>query len=220
MTDQKIGELGTTTAPNAKIWRIPVESVDGTQNARVTGDQISEGWRTIGIPAAAFTPRSANGCADLAKSNGASNQPDVPYLAFDGSAKEYAGFHFPLPESYKAASVLRARFKWRRASGTGAANVVWGVRGLSVGDSESPAQNFGSDATVTAAADTTTADFDISGWTGDITLAGTPAGGEIVFLEVFRDGASGDDTLNSVDAWLTGVELQYQVERADDRVPS
>lgn len=220
MADQKIGELTTGTSSNAKDYWLAGESVAGDANRKVNGDMIMAGYRTISLPVGALTPRSANGCAALAVDNGASNQPDIPYLAFDGAAKEYAGVHFDLPQSYKAGSTLRARFKWRRASGTGAANVVWGLRGLAVGNSESPEQDFGSDATVTAAADTTTAEFAFSDWTSALTLANSPQPGDLCFLEAFRDGASGSDTLNSVDAWLTSIELQYEVERADDRVPA
>jgi len=218
MADTAIKDLTAGTAPDAKTYVMAGQS--GSNDRKFTGDQIMAGWQTVSIGAPSLTPRSADGCAALATSNGASGQPDVPYLAFDGAAKEYASICFVLPNSYKTSSVLRARFKWRRASGTGAANVVWGVRGIAIADSESPAQNFGADATVTDAADTTTADFAFSDWTGNITLAGTPAGGQLAFIEVFRDGAAGGDTLDAVDAWLTAVELQFETERADDRVPS
>lgn len=213
-TDKKISEFDAGTAADAKQAKIAANG-----DKFYTGDQVMAGWQTVSISAPSLQPRSTNGCAAVAFSNGASNQPDVPYLAFDGAAKEYAGICFVLPLSYESNTALRARFKWRRASGTGAANVVWGARGLAVADSASPAQNFGSDATVTDAADTTTADFAFSDWISDITLAGSPAGGQLAFIEVFRDGASGSDSLDSVDAWLTAVELQFKTERADDRVP-
>lgn len=164
------------------------------------------GKMAIPIPASALIPRSSNGSAVLATSAGASNQPDVPYLAFDGAAKEYAGFLVRMPKSWNEGTVTAA-FSWRRASGTGAANVVWGMRALAISDNESPAANFGSDATVTDAASTTTANFNLSGETGACTIAGTPAEGDLVFFEVFRDGASGSDTLNSIDAWLSSVTL-------------
>lgn len=164
------------------------------------------GKMAIPIPASALVPRSANGCAVLATTAGAANQPDVPYLAFDGAAKEYAGFLLRMPKSWNEGTVTAA-FSWRRASGTGAANVVWGIRAVAISDNESPAANFGSDATVTDAANTTTANFNLSGETGACTIAGTPAEGDLVFFEVFRDGASGSDTLNSVDAWLSSVTL-------------
>ena len=164
--------------------------------------------QTIFIPAAAMTPRSANGCATLATSNGASNQPDVPYLAFDGAAVEYAGFQVWMPKGWDE-GVIKAQFAWRRASGTGAANVVWGIRALAVSNSDSPAAAFGTGATVTSPADTATADFVLSAETGECTIGGSPAEGDLVFFEVYRDATNGSDTLDAVDAWLTGVKLIY-----------
>ena len=173
------------------------------------------GKTAIPIPASAITPRSANGCAGLAVSNGASNQPDVPYLAFDGAAKEYAGFLLRMPKGWNEGPVTAA-FSWRRASGTGAANVVWGIRAVAVADNDTPAANFGSDATVTDAASTTTANFNLSGETGNCTVAGSPGAEELVFFEVFRDGAAGGDTLDAVDAWLSGLTLFITTDAHND----
>lgn len=168
------------------------------------------------VPAAAMRPRSANGPAALATSNGASNQPDTPYLAFDGAAAEYAiiGWLY-LPESYDAGTI-RAKFAWRRASGTGAANVVWGIRAVAISDNASPAVNFGTGATVTDAASTTTANFNLSGWTSACTIGNTPSKGDLFAIEVYRDGAAGGDTLNSVDAWLSAVIVEFGVDAWDD----
>lgn len=173
------------------------------------------GKTAIPIRAAAMLPRSANGCAPLTSSAGASDQPDVPYLAFDGAAKEYATFEIPMPKSWNEGTVT-ADFTWRRASGTGAANVVWGIRAVAVSDNETPAAAFGSDATVTDAASTTTANVCKSGETGACTIGGTPSEGDLVLFEVFRDGASGSDTLNSVDAWLTAITLYVTLNETND----
>lgn len=169
----------------------------------------------IPIPATVLTPRSANGCASLAQSNGAANQPDVQYLAFDGAAKEFAGFTFQLPTSWDGGTVT-AKFSWRRASGTGAADVVWGIRAVAVSDNESPAVNFGSDATVTDDAKTTTANFSLSGETAVCTIGNSPVAGDLVFFEVFRDGAHASDTLDAVDAWLSMVTLFLGTVKAND----
>lgn len=173
------------------------------------------GKESIPVPCTGMTPRSANGCAPIALSTGAANQPDVPFMAFDGAAKEYASFLMRMPKSWNESTITVA-FDWRRASGTGAANVVWGVRAAAVSDNETPAITFGSDATVTDAASTTTANFNLSGETAACTIAGSPAEGDLVFFEVFRDGAAGGDTLDAVDAWLTGVTLFITLNETND----
>jgi hypothetical protein len=164
------------------------------------------GKTAIHVAAKDITPRSANGCAVLATSNGAANQPDIPYLAFDGVVKEYAGFYRKMPKGWDEGTVT-ATFDWRRASGVGAANVVWGIRAVAVSDADSGAATFGADATVTDAASTTVANFNLSAETAACTIGGTPAELDLVFFEVFRDGAAGADTLDTVDAWLSGITL-------------
>lgn len=173
------------------------------------------GKSSLYLSARELTPRSANGCAAIATSNGASGQPDVPYLAFDGAAKEFAQFVLKMPKAWDAGAVTFS-FDWRRASGTGAADVVWGARALAVSDNDTPVANFGSDATVTSAAKTTTANFVESAETAALTVGGTPAKTDLVFFEVFRDGAAGADTLNAVDAWLSGVTLYYTTNALND----
>lgn len=190
------------------------EAQTGTDTARaVTPAGLAaaacyQGKRSIYLPAAALRPRVTNGCGTLATTTGASNQPDIDYLPFDGAAAEYAKAVIRMPTDWNA-STLTAKFDWRRASGTGAANVVWGIRAVCVADNESPAANFGTGATVTDAASTTAANFNLSSETSACTVAGTPAAGELMFLEVYRDGASGSDSLDAVDAWLSGVVLYY-----------
>lgn len=207
--DIKLGEVNTTTNNFMPFVNASALSAVYATIASTIGKQ------TIAVPATAMTPRSANGCATLTKVNGASNQPDVPYLAFDGAAAEYAGFSIWMPKGWNEGTVT-AQFAWRRASGTGAANVVWGLRAVAVSNSDSPAANFGTGATVTAAADTTTADFAFSSETSACTIAGSPAENDLVFFEVYRDGASGSDTLDGVDAWLSAVRLFYTTNAATD----
>lgn len=204
----------TTSASGVAELADNTETAAGTDTARaVTPAGLAaaacyQGKRSIYLPAAALRPRVTNGCGTLATTTGASNQPDIDYLPFDGAAAEYAKAVIRMPTDWNA-STLTAKFDWRRASGTGAANVVWGIRAVCVADNESPAANFGTGATVTDAASTTTANFNLSSETSACTVAGTPAAGELMFLEVYRDGASGSDSLDAVDAWLSGVVLYY-----------
>jgi len=173
------------------------------------------GKSAVPVPVTAMSPRATNGCATLATTAGAANQPDVDYLAFDGAAKEYARFCMRMPKGWNEGTVT-ADFSWRRASGVGAANVVWGIRAVAVSDNETPAAAFGSDATVTDAASTTTANMNLSGETGACTIGGSPAELDLVFFEVFRDGAAGADTLDGVDAWLTEITLFVTLNETND----
>jgi hypothetical protein len=175
----------------------------------------SHGKFSIPISAVSINGRSTNGCGSLGLANGAADQPDVPYLPFDGAAKEYAGFLMQMPKSWDRGTIT-AKFAWRRASGAGVANVVWGIRAVALSDNNSPAVNFGTDATVTDDAKTTTANFALSAETGPCTVGNVPSESDLVFFEVFRDGAAVADTLDGVDAWLTAVTLFITTEAATD----
>lgn len=173
------------------------------------------GPHTVSIPAGALRSRATNGCAPLAVSAGAAGQPDVDYLAFDGSAVEYAKITIPMPKGWNEGTV-KAEFQWRRASGAGAADVVWGMRAVAVSDNDTPAANFGAAATVTDDAKTATANFSFSGFTGDCTIGGGPAEGDLVMFEFFRLPTDAADTLDGVDAWLTSVRLIYTTSAPTD----
>jgi hypothetical protein len=207
--DIKLGEFNTTGNTFMPFVNGAALNSVYASTASVVGKQ------TIFIPATAMTPRRTNGCASLAYSNGASNQPDVPYLAFDSAANEYASFMVWMPKGWNESTVT-ARYPWRRASGTGAANVVWGLRAVAVSNGDNPAANFGSGATVTAAAQTTTANFAFSAETSACTIGGSPAEGDLVMFEVYRDAVNGSDTLDGVDAWLSGIQLFYTTNAATD----
>ena len=58
-------------------------------------------------------------------------------------------------------------------------------------------------------------DHHVSGSTGNITIAGSPADGDVIYLEVKRVVANGSDTLG-VDAKLLGVTIYFTTDAAVD----
>lgn len=173
--------------------------------------------QSIPLLVTALTPRkeTAKGCAPLAFITGAASQPDIPYLAFDPNTPEYAGVVIPMPKGWDEGT-LTAAFQWRRASGTAAANVVWGIRATAVADNGSPAVNFGSEATVIDAASTTTANFNLSDDTAACTVGNSPTEQGLVFLEVFRKADDATNDTLTVDAWLTSVRVTYTTDTDSD----
>jgi hypothetical protein len=199
------------TVPGVVELATIAEDQAGTDPARavtpagLAATVVYQGKHSFNLPACLSVEHNGVLLVTIA---GAAGQPDVDYLAFDGTVAEYAKITTQMPMDYGGGPIT-AKFAWRRASGTGAANAVWGIRAVSVADNETPAVNFGSGATVTDAASTTLANFNLSGETSACTIGSTPAAGELVFLEIYRDGASGSDTLDAVDAWLSMVTVFY-----------
>lgn len=175
----------------------------------------TRGKHDLPLPAGSLQPRKTNGCSALAFITGATGQPDIPYLAFAATPAQYCGIAFRMPKGWDRGTVT-ASFQWRRASGTAAANVIWGMRAVAVSSGDSPITGFGTAAVVTAAAEVD-ADFAFSGETGPCTIGGSPQAGDLVFFEFFRDADSTSpaDTLADI-AWLTSVTLHYTTEANTD----
>lgn len=196
-----------TARANLGLGSVAVKSTGGTNSGDVPTNADVRGKQTIGIPAAALRPRQTGGCAALVVEAGAAGKPDVPYLEFDASTPQYAGFVVQMPKSWNKGT-LTASFCWRRASGADATNCVWGMRAVAVQDNGSPAVSFGAEATVTDDAKTATENFALSDETAACTVSGTITDKNLVFVEFFRKADAAGDTLASK-AKLTAISLHY-----------
>jgi len=149
--------------------------------------------------------------AQVVKSTGTepTNAPDVYFteLLFDGTSDEHALFTFVLPGDYASGGTVVIH--WKRASGTGAANVVWksAIAAITPGGTEVPnSKIFNTVSTATTAAGTTSQALQ----TTSITPASDSAAAEdMITVMVGRDADNASDTLNAVDAQVTGVYFTY-----------
>ena len=62
----------------------------------------------------------------------------------------------------------------------------------------------------------TAEDLAVSAATSAVTLAGSPAAGDLAFFQVYRDADAGGDTTNSTVARLVGVKIHYTTNAATD----
>lgn len=202
---------GTPTGPTAS----PGTNTTQLATTAFVRANDTRGKHDLPLPAGSLQPRKTNGCSALAFITGATGQPDIPYLAFAATPAQYCGIAFRMPKGWDRGTVT-ASFQWRRASGTAAANVIWGMRAVAVSSGDSPITSHGAAAVVTAAAEGD-ADFAFSGETGPCTIGGSPQAGDLVFFEFFRDADSTSpaDTLVDI-AWLTSVTLHYTTEANTD----
>lgn len=159
----------------------------------------------IFIPASAMVARTTNGAAS-GSTETATNKVMVATKDFDTSTPEYVQFQIRMPESWNEGTVT-AQFSWI-AGGTGTA--IWNIQGVAISDDDVLDVAFGTAQSVT---DTVTATTDLmqSGFTSAITLAGSPAAGDMAMFQVYRDGG----TLAS-DAKLVGVTIKFTVNAVDD----
>lgn len=165
---------------------------------------------TCWIPAGAMASRTTSGAA-AGTAETTTNKVMVKTLDFDASTDEFAQFAIRMPKSWNEGTVTAA-FLWSNASGTG--NVVWGLQAVAISDDDALDAAFGTAQTVT---DSVTAAGDLmqSAATSAITIAGTPAAGDLVVFQAYRDADNGSDTLAG-DARLHGVTLFYTIDTMTD----
>lgn len=179
-----------------------------TQNFKVAG---SDPKRAFYVPAAGMYGATTNGAAS-GQYESATNKINTKVLDFDASTEEYAWFAIPSPD-YWDLSTITVKFHWTVASGSD--DVIWGAAALARSNDDALDTALGTAATVT---DTviTALDLHTTSATSAITVGGTPAKGDYLFIRVYRDADAGGDTL-ATDARLIGVTVKFGIGQYDDQ---
>jgi len=171
-----------------------------------------QGKETIWIPASAMIARTTNGAAS-GTAEMTTNKNMVKTLDFDASTQEFAQFEIAMPKSWNNGTVTFQPV-WSHASTTTNFGVVWALQAVATSDDDALDVAFG---TEQASTDTggTTNDRYIGPESSAITIAGTPATGDVVQFQIKRNPSDGSDTL-AVDARLHGIKLYITTNAATD----
>ena len=186
--------------------------VNFTQQPPVSSAAVKvAGKETIWIPAAAMYPESTNGCASLAQVE-LSNGPELKALDFDKSSDEHAQFTIAFPKSWNEGTITFQAYFTATSTDTG--TTAWGLSGVSLSDNGDLNTAFGTTVVATAKAHSGTSnDLDVTAESGDVTIAGSPAAGDLCIFQVLRD-VSADDL--DADARLLGIKLFFTTDAAND----
>lgn len=179
--------------------------------------QIATAYNPVGkhsvyVPAHAMVARTSSGAAS-GTAETSTNKVMFETLDFDTSADEFAQFFIRMPKGWNESTVT-AIFIWSHASTATNFGVAWGLQGVAMGDGDAGDAAFGA-AVVTTDTGGTTDDIYQSAESSAITVGGTPAEGDWVVFQVYRDVSDAGDTL-AVDARLHGVLLLYTIDAASD----
>lgn len=198
--------LTAETAPSNTNDYIIIRNLSGTTLKKIAPQYIGIGKQTIWIPAAAMTARTTNGAAS-GTTESTTNKVMNKVLDFDQTTQEFAQFTVAFPKGWNEGTVTFIPY-WTAASGTG--GVTWGLAGVAVSDDDVIDAAFG---TAQTSADTliATTDVHVGPESSAITIAGTPAAGDIVYFQVNRTVADANDTL-AADARLIGIKLIYTID--------
>lgn len=201
----------TGAVDGSKVMK--VTSSDGqlpsaTSNIQVNGADPKRG---IYIPASGMLSATTNGGA-TGQIETTTNKINTKVLDFDASTEEYAWFSIPAPD-YWDLSTITVKFHWTADSSTG--DVIWGAAALARSNDDALDTALGTAQTTT---DTliATGDLHTTSATSAITVAGTPAKGDYLFIRVYRDADAGGDTLGA-DARLLGVTVKFGISQYDDQ---
>jgi len=216
LIDSTVGGSGLfyTNENNVHKWGRTGVAYDMTLSANVLsvgGNTVNvAGKQAIPIPASAMTPRTTNGAA-AGLTETTTNKVMLATLDYDSTTQEFAQFSMAMPKGWNE-STVSAQFIWTAASGSG--GVQWGLRAVAMSDDDTLDAAFGTGQVVS---DTFLAanDAHITAETSAITIAGSPAEGDIVYFEVYRVPADASDTL-AADAKLIAVRLFITTNAAND----
>ena len=179
----------------------------------ITESKFASALHTIWIPANAMRPTSSNGCASIADVETTSGRPDMQVLDFDASSDEHAQFGISFPKSWNEGTVT-AQFVWC-STATDTGGVSWGIQGVACSDSDTIDVAYGTAIVVDDANLSAAEDLCVSATSGAITIAGSPAAGDMCFFRVFRDVSDANDTA-AEDARLIGVKIFFTTDTGGD----
>jgi hypothetical protein len=186
---------------------------DGTSVIRLSTAGV--GLQTIWVPAAAMQPTVSNGCAALANVETVAGQPDQHVLAYDTAADEHAQFEISFPKSWNEGTITFKVFYTHQGGQTGGLDgVAWALQGVALSDSDPFATAYGT-AVVVTADNVTGDDLFITATSTAITIAGTPAEGDMTVFRMFRDVSDAADDLD-IDAQLVGIQIFFTTNAPTD----
>ena len=213
------------TLANAATGNGPVLSATGETNVDIninpkgTGVLKSgsaavkvAGKETIWVPSSAMYPATTNGAA-AEQVETTATRPDMKVLDFDASTDEFAQFSIAMPKSWNEGT-LTYQVYWSPAS-TNTGDCIFGLQAVACADNDTIDVAYGTAVNVTDAGIGTVEDQQISSESGALTVAGSPAAGELTYFQLFRDANAGGDTF-SADARVLGVKIFFTTDAAND----
>ena len=201
----RVTGLDTKTQKRVQLLSGSLVTDRGTEQPEWLPDDGLAAYTELWVPAAQIQPAAANGCAAMAVA-ASGGSVDIQSLNFDQTTQEYAQFSVVMPRGWDKGTV-DALFYWSHPAAT-AYGVVWSIESLALDNDDAIGGAFGTAVTVTDTGGTTD-DLYTSGYTGEMTIGGTPSSDDMSAFQVSRVAGDGSDTLDG-DARLQGVKLRFK----------
>jgi len=183
------------------------------QTVSASGAGATQGKHSHWIPAAAMLPSVTNG-ATWATVEMSTNTNTYRLLAFaKGATKLYAEFDVAFPKKWNEGTLTFQPYWTLNSTSTNSA--VWGLQAIAMSDSDALDVAFGTAQEVIDAGLGTAYDTHIGSESSAMTIAGTPAEGDLTHFRFYRDPTNGSDTL-AVTVYLLGIKLFWTTNADTD----
>ncbi len=134
-------------------------------------------------------------------------------LDFDASSDEHAQFQVAMPSSWNEGTITYQAYWTTTASDTD--GVAWALQGVAIADNDTMDVAYGTAIVVTDDALGAAEDLMVTAASSAVTIAGSPAAGELCAFRIFRDISDGNDDMTE-DARLIGIKIIYTTNAATD----
>ena len=171
-----------------------------------TVDTMSSINSSFMLSAGGITPAATNGCSDAEKKTSTTNKVTYKIAAFDKDTVETGWWNHPLPSDYDG-GVINFKVYWEHPAAT-AYKVAWDLAAVAIANDGAIDTAVGTAVQVNDEGGTTN-DLYVSAASGDLTIAGSPAAGQMVYWRLRRVANDGTNDTLDVDAWLKYVEITY-----------
>ena len=168
------------------------------------------GKESMWIPSLAMKPTVSNGCAAHVSEETTAGRPDMIVLDFDKDADEFAQFQIAFPKSWDEGTITFQVY-WAGIAAT--TNCVWTLQGVAISDNGTIDVVYGTAVAVDDAAQGAVEELLVSAESGAVTIAGTPAVGDICYFRIGRD-ISADNMAG--DSRLLGIKLFFNTDTKND----
>jgi len=168
------------------------------------------GKESMWIPSLAMKPTVSNGCAPHVSVETTSGRPDMIVLDFDKDADEFAQFQIAFPKSWNEGTITYQVY-WAGIAAT--TNCVWTLQGVAISDNGTIDVAYGTAVAVDDAAQGAVEELLVSAESGAVTIAGSPAVGDICYFRIGRDIS--EDNMAG-DSRLLGIKLFFNTDAKND----
>ena len=209
LTDELlVSDAGTVKRMDVSLIADAIDG-DGIDVSSGTLVNAAIGKQSMWVPAAAMYPTQSNGCASITGVETTAGRPDMYVLDFDASSDENAQFSIAMP-SYWNEGTITFQVYWTTAA-TDTDGVAWALSGVVCSDNDTIDAAFGTADVVTDDARGAAEDLCVTAESAAVTIAGTPAAGELAYFNIMRDVSDANDDMTE-DARLIGVKIFYTVD--------